>query len=244
MAIDNKTNDLIFSNTKLYENQYVYQICKRSLDIGLNKEGNSNFDIFDFDFLEKENLNTQHFHFFRESKNRLSFGFDNYDYDNFIYLFQNKHINYDEYIPKVGDRSYIGQECNFNNFSNFGFFGDSKIHCNEEKNNYNVCSTQTFNYDEMQAALEILMSDFLNRKYELTTYNCQSFTKNLLNVLKAVKQQGGPVCVMVSYPEKSTLSRITDSIFNKLHKDDDQWNFMNNSIKWQKQDKNQCSIYQ
>jgi hypothetical protein len=226
-------NDLSFRLPPQQYN-YEYKVCKRPLSIGLNK-ALSISKSFDFECLEDDDLNTQHFHFFKISTPSLTTNFDS----------QNHTIKYPEYAPQNILKPYIQKECYDNNFSNFGYFDDSILHCDEnDTSDYHSCSSQTFSYEEIQSALGILMNDFDYSKYDVKNYNCQSFTKNLFVVLKFLQSGLGPACIPYGHlKNKNTLGRIFTAFFNCQDKKNN-WFPLNDSLKWEKTtEQYQCPAY-
>lgn len=211
----------------------IYKICKRPL------KTNQSFiqpimKLLNFTWLEKESLNTQHFQFFRVKNNETYI--NNFMLPNNLYSKQS--FNYNDYIPTAANRTYVDKMCSKNDFSNFGFSNNSKIVCDENISEYETCSEQSFDDIELRAALEILMTDFMDREYSVTSYNCQSFTNNLFNVLDSVKQQGYPVCVVVNYPNKSLISRVFDSFIDFIQGNDEKEIFdFSKKFTWEKANK-------
>lgn len=220
-----------------FTEQGTYKICKRPLKTNQTLI-QPIMKILNFNWLEKENLNTQHFQFFRVNNNQTIFNNRILPND---YFYTKQSLNYHNYIPTAVNRPYVDKMCSENDFSNFGFSNNSKIICDENISNYETCSEQSFDDIELRAALEILMTDFMDREYAVTSYNCQSFTKNLLDVLVSVKQQGSPVCVMVNYPTKSLLSRIFGSFIDFI-KDSDENKMFDFTKKFTWEKANKCRL--
>ena len=238
---------ILFSDNSLFDMSGQYRICKKPIDLSssLYKKFNNKLFIIDNEELEKVFLNPQHFHFFKTKK--YSSSVRNYRYNQYLtWDINNNYINWIyEYNSKTLKSnlsnmpiniSSIDNSCIINNFSNFGFFADSKIHCNQDIKDYSSCSTKTFTGEELSLALNMLLTDFYNRKYSLKDYNCQTFIENLLASLEHTKRSNVPACLACpscwinndkSYFEIFYEKNITS--LNKIY--DIKWQSNNNLIK-------------
>lgn len=231
---------ILFSDNSLFDMNGQYRICKRPIDLisYSYKKFNNKLFIIDNEELEKVFLNPQHFHFFKTEKYSSS-SVKNYRYNQYLTWDINWINKYNTKILKINlsnmpiNINSIDNSCIINNFSNFGFFEDSKIHCNQDIKNYSSCSTKIFTGEELSLALNMLLTDFYNRKYSLKDYNCQTFTENLLVSLEHTKKSNVGVCLACpscwinndkSYFEIFYEKNTTD--LNKLY-----------NIKWQSNNK-------
>jgi hypothetical protein len=230
---------------------YTYKICKRPLkpeNQFLQFILNPVLKVIDIPYLEKEYLNPYHFHFFRIS-NKDSFV--NYkkmsmataiNTANFIY----EQKIYEQYTPTWANRDFVQESCRKNNFKNFGFFEKSEIRCDENITDYEVCSTEVFDDNDLRSSLEILMKDFSNHTYELTSYNCQLFAKNLFDIYDSFQVNHSPVCVPIKYSNESLINRIFSSIFsssnNTSNKILDSLSWSPTYVKWGNKEEEICRI--
>ncbi|MBT5491013.1 hypothetical protein HOK00_01525 [bacterium] len=149
------------SNQGLY-----FTLCKRPLAVNI-------FNI-DRTCLENSHSNLYHFHFFLNKRNKDTFKVD------FLSENEKQHVTIDD-------------NCEKNNFSNFGFFGDTEslfdlklrsrnIQCDENITKYEQCHTFKFGKNIILNSLENLLNDFKYNKYNLSKYNCQTFSKNIIEI--------------------------------------------------------------
>lgn len=174
-----------------FELNGYYKICKRELNFFSSSKESSNFISYDNKKLEFFNLNPQHFHFMRIN-NQSTID----SYSQFWILFANRDLyKIVQSMPK--NNKIIDETCIKNNFSNFGYYNNSKIMCNEHIQDFSKCSNATINGLELSIALNMLLTDFGNREYSIQNYNCQTFTRNLFAVINYIRKtpNAGPVCI-------------------------------------------------
>ena len=168
-------NSLIIANDinnffqKKEENHDVYKLCKRPISINFIKK--------DIPELEQYNSNLVHFQFFKldnEKQNVYSIKHRTQFKISFITQEQNKTI-------------HINKSCMKNHFSNFGYFDDTSINCNENIEDYTYCSDSLYNKQVLENSLNDLVNDFKYKKYKLLNYNCQVFARNLIKIYNVQK---------------------------------------------------------
>ena len=154
----NSINNYISNNLADSQNIPSYILCKRPLSINI-------FNI-DKPILEKYSSNMVHFHFFNINNNNINSPF-----------FKISFIN-----DKIGEKVNIDSSCIKNNFSNFGYFQNSTVRCDENIENYTYCSKKLYNKYIIQNSLTDLMNDFNANEYKIYSYNCQVFAKNIIDI--------------------------------------------------------------
>ena len=190
------TQDIYRTPFTSYENfnfKSHYIICKRPLNI------NKFFDI-DSEYAQKSGRNPMHYHMFEVNNNdngffNKSIGFEN---EKFFFKYYEKNLERVSFVqgykPKLAESLYvyngiqtqelkIQQVCNINNLSNFGYFDETQIKCNESFTYFPKCSIEQFDKILIEKALKILLVRLSKEKeYSLLTYNCQTFLNKILEI--------------------------------------------------------------
>lgn len=214
---------LAYADMPLFNMSGEYKICKKPISIEsfLNKNKKKKEKNYDIESLENVYSNAQHFHFFKiPANNNMTYKYDNSN----TYWNQIIHSNLIAMLPSMEiNQKVVGVDCD-NNFSNFGFFDDSSLHCSEDIKNYTKCSSETINGAELSLALNMLLTDYFNREYDSKNNNCQVFVENLLETLDYVKTHDSAVCIAcpqcwINY-NKSYFDILIDkdTTFGKKHK--------------------------
>lgn len=195
---------LAYADMPLFNMSEEYKICKKPISIEsfLNKNKNKKEKNYDIESLENVYFNLQHFHFFKIEKNdNMSYNycknpaFKYIDNSNTYWNQGILHSNLKKMLSSMKiNQKVVGVDCN-NDFSNFGFFEDSSLHCSEDIKNYTKCSSETINGAELSLALNMLLTDYFNLQYDSKYNNCQVFTENLLETLDYIKTHNSAVCI-------------------------------------------------
>ncbi len=123
----------------------------------------------------------------------------------------NTYISYED-LEVIMD---INDSCIKNNFQNFGFFDDNQIKCNEKIEEYTECNRIKFEESTIKEAINMMSRD--KAKYNLyigNQYNCQTFTKHMLNAYSILKDYSGPMCAQTDSNYTNINIKIKDNILS------------------------------
>lgn len=161
------------------KNDKEYIICKRPLSfLPIN---------IDIERDEILNANLQHFQFF-ESNNRKKSPSNSTNLYTYVTPKQGLFDTEIElalnslFIMKHIENGFIevDKECQEKHFPNFGYFNHNNVKCNEQIEDFPYCSATSYDKETLLKVLDEILGDSQYKQYNLIKYNCQTFTKNLI----------------------------------------------------------------